>query len=133
MTEPAEPSTVFDQIGADNLRRVVAAFYRQVPEDDVLGPLYPPDDLAGAEERLRDFLLFRCGGVTRYLETRGHPKLRMRHAPFVIPQPVRDRWVLLMDRAMDEVQLPASADAVLRRFLHETATFLINRSNFTKP
>ena len=129
MTEPAEPSTVFDQIGAENLHRIVAAFYRQVPDDDVLGPLYPLEDLVGAEERLRDFLLFRCGGVTRYLETRGHPKLRMRHAPFAIPPQVRDRWVVLMDRALDEVELPPSADAVLRRFLHETATFLINRTD----
>lgn len=127
MTEPAEPSTVFDQIGVENLSRVVAAFYRQVPSDELLGPLYPPDDLAGAEQRLRDFLLFRCGGDSRYLETRGHPQLRMRHAPFAIAKPSRDRWVQLMDRALDEVQLPAEADAVLRRFLHETATFLINR------
>ena len=126
MSEPAEPSTVFDEIGADKLRDLVAAFYRQVPGDDLLGPLYPPDDLAGAEERLRDFLLFRCGGETRYLETRGHPRLRMRHAPFRVTQAVRDRWVQLMDRALDEVGLPPRADDVLRRFLHETASFLMN-------
>jgi hemoglobin len=129
MTEPAEPSMIWDQTGAENLARVVAAFYRQVPGDDLLGPLYPPDDFAGAEERLRDFLLFRCGGDDRYLETRGQPRLRMRHAPFAIAKPLRDRWVELMDRALDEVGLPAEADAVLRRFLHETATFLINRSD----
>jgi hemoglobin len=127
MTEPAEPSAVFEQIGAERLAGVVAAFYRQVPNDPLLGPLYPPDDLAGAETRLRDFLLFRCGGDPRYLQTRGHPKLRMRHAPFVVTPALRDRWVQLMDRALDEATLVPEADAVLRRFLHETATFLINR------
>ncbi|MDX1965720.1 MAG: globin [Planctomycetaceae bacterium] len=123
---PAEPSNVFDQFGAEGLTRLVAAFYRQVPQDDLLGPLYPPHDLAGAEERLRDFLIFRCGGSSRYLETRGHPRLRMRHGPFVIGPALRNRWVELMDRALDEVAFPPAADDELRRFLHETATFLIN-------
>ncbi|OYW21665.1 MAG: hemin transporter [Planctomycetales bacterium 12-60-4] len=126
MTAPAEPSTVFDQFGAAGLARLVAAFYRQVPQDDLLGPLYPPEDLAGAEERLCDFLIFRCGGSSRYLETRGHPRLRMRHGPFVIGSAMRNRWVALMDRALDEVAFPPDADAELRRFLHDTATFLIN-------
>jgi hemoglobin len=126
MPEHAEPSRVYAEIGPEKLGAIVAAFYRQVPGDDLLGPLYPPDDLAGAEERLREFLLFRCGGVSRYLETRGHPRLRMRHAPFRITPAVRDRWVQLMDRALDETALAPEADAVLRRFLHETATFLMN-------
>jgi hemoglobin len=126
MSEPAEPSRVYAEIGPEKLATIVAAFYRQVPGDDLLAPLYPPDDLAGAEERLRDFLLFRCGGESRYLETRGHPRLRMRHAPFRITPAVRDRWVQLMDRALDELKLSPTADDVLRRFLHETATFLMN-------
>jgi hemoglobin len=103
MSEHAEPSTVYAEIGPEKLGAIVAAFYRQVPGDDLLAPLYPPDVLAGAEDRLRDFLLFRCGGTARYLETRGHPKLRMRHAPFRITPAVRDRWVQLMDRALDEL------------------------------
>jgi len=123
---PAEPSEVFAEIGAERLVRLVAAFYRQVPQDDLLGPLYPPEDLAGAEERLRDFLLFRVGGSERYLATRGHPRLRMRHAPFRISSRERDRWVRLMDAALDECDAPLAAKEVLRRFLHETATFLIN-------
>jgi hemoglobin len=127
MAEPAEPSAVFELIGAERLAGIVADFYRQIPSDPLLGPLYPPDDLAGAEERLRDFLLFRCGGDARYLVTRGHPRLRMRHAPFAIPRELRNRWVQLMDRALDQAGLVPEADAVLRRFLHETATFLINR------
>lgn len=130
MTDAAEPSVVFDQIGAERLTELVAAFYRQVPGDPVLGPMYPPHDLAGAEERLRDFLICRCGGSTRYLETRGHPRLRMRHAPFVIGPTARDRWLLLMERALQEVALPPAAADVLWRFLQQTAHFL---QNATEP
>jgi hemoglobin len=119
---------VYLSIGEDGFARLVRAFYAQVPGDDVLGPMYPPDDLHGAEERLRDFLIGRFGGPPRYIEQRGHPRLRMRHAPFVIDQTARDRWVMLMDRALNEARLPDDATSVLREFLHATATFMINRS-----
>jgi hemoglobin len=89
--------------------------------------MYPHDDLAGAEERLRDFLIFRFGGSTRYLERRGHPRLRARHAPFHIDSAARDRWLTLMERALDQTALPPEADALLRAFFRNTATFLINR------
>ncbi len=62
---------IYPLIGEDGFRRLVAAFYRQVPQDELLGPMYPRHDLAGAEERLREFLIFRFGGPQRYLETRG--------------------------------------------------------------
>jgi hemoglobin len=115
-------------IGEDGFARLVRAFYAQVPEDDVLGPMYPAHDLPGAEERLRDFLVGRFGGPTRYIEQRGHPRLRMRHAPFAIDEAARNRWVTLMDRALDEARLPEDASSVLREFLHAMATFMINRS-----
>ena len=118
---------VYDRIGEDGFARLVRAFYRQVPMDDVLGPMYPPADLDGAEERLRDFLIGRFGGPQRYIEQRGHPRLRARHAPFVIDQRARDRWMTLMTSALDETALPADADAVLRQFFETTATFMINR------
>ena len=118
---------VYRAIGEDGFRRLVAAFYRQVPGDDILGPMYPNDDLHGAEERLRDFLVFRFGGPQRYIEQRGHPRLRMRHAPFAVNQAARDRWVALMDRALAEAQLPPDADEALRRFFESTATFMMNR------
>jgi hemoglobin len=114
-------------IGEDGFARLVRAFYAQVPEDDVLGPMYPAHDLPGAEERLRDFLVGRFGGPTRYIEQRGHPRLRMRHAPFAIDEAARNRWVTLMDRALDEARLPEDASSVLREFLHAMATFMINR------
>ena len=118
---------VFKQIGEDGFARLVQAFYRQVPDDDILGPMYPPQDLAGAELRLRDFLIGRFGGPQRYIEQRGHPRLRARHAPFAINQLARDRWVTLMTRALDETALPQDADYVLREFFQTTATFMMNR------
>jgi hemoglobin len=117
---------VFAEIGEDGFARLVRAFYAQVPADDILGPMYPADDLAGAEARLRDFLVGRFGGPMRYVEQRGHPRLRMRHAPFAVDQRARDRWMSLMTTALDEAALPAASDAVLRAFFDATATFMIN-------
>ena len=114
-------------IGEEGFARLVAAFYRQIPQDDVLGPMYKGRDLTGAEQRLRDFLVYRFGGPERYIEMRGHPRLRMRHAPFVVDQAARDRWVQLMGRAFEEAQLPVDAEKLLRGFLEATATFMINR------
>jgi hemoglobin len=118
---------VYLTIGEDGFARLVRAFYAQVPGDDVLGPMYPSHDLQGAEERLRDFLIGRFGGPPRYIEQRGHPRLRMRHAPFTIDAAARNRWVTLMDRALDETRLPDDAALLLREFFHSTATFMINR------
>jgi hemoglobin len=118
---------VYDVIGEAGFTRLVGAFYAQVPTDDILGPMYPHDDLAGAEERLRDFLVFRFGGSTRYIERRGHPRLRARHAPFQINAAARERWVTLMERALDQAALAPEAAAILRAFFRDTATFLINR------
>ncbi len=119
---------VYARIGESGFTRLVAAFYHQVPADPILGPMYPPEDMAGAEARLRNFLVFRFGGPPTYIEERGHPRLRMRHAPFAIGGAARDRWVELMDNALAEAQLPEEVDEVLRTFFHNTATFLINRA-----
>ena len=118
---------VFETIGEEGFERLIRAFYAQVPGDPILGPMYPKDDLAGAEERLRDFLIGRFGGPQRYIERRGHPRLRMRHAPFAVDRPARDRWMALMTRALDQAALPAESDRLLRHFFEETTTFLMNR------
>lgn len=122
---------IFGHVGEDGFRRLVAAFYRQVPGDEILGPMYRTldggSDMAGAEERLRDFLIFRFGGPQDYLVKRGHPRLRMRHAPFAVNQAARDRWMQLMDNAFAEAALPAEAAAALRTFFDGFATFMINR------
>lgn len=118
---------LYSMIGEEGFARLVTAFYRQVPDDDILGRMYPSDDLQGAEDRLRDFLIGRFGGPQRYIERRGHPRLRMRHAPFSIDQVARDRWMALMDKAFVEAALPADAEQFLRGFLAQTATFMINQ------
>jgi hemoglobin len=118
---------VYARIGEDGFARLVRAFYAQVPGDAILGPMYPADDLAGAEARLRDFLVGRFGGPNRYIEQRGHPRLRMRHLPFAIDRAARDRWVELMDHALDTAAIEAPARALLREFLHGMATFMMNR------
>lgn len=127
-TPPLDEGLVYARIGEDGFARLVRAFYAQVPADDILGPMYPADDLAGAEERLRDFLVGRFGGPPRYMEQRGHPRLRMRHMPFAIDATGRNRWVTLMDRALVEAALPDDAVAVLQPFFHHMASFMINRA-----
>jgi hemoglobin len=117
---------VFAAIGEPGIARVVAAFYSRVPQDEVLGPMYPPEDLAGAEQRLRDFLIYRFGGPERYLEERGHPRLRARHGRFAIDQRARDRWMELMTAALADAQLPDDVAIVMRTFLDGIATFLMN-------
>jgi hemoglobin len=122
-----ELEDIYDRIGEEGFARLVSRFYAQVPEDDILGPMYPKDDLQGAEVRLREFLIGRCGGPPRYVEQRGHPRLRMRHAPFTINQAARDRWMQLMNRAIDQADLPPDVTPLLREFLDGVATFMINR------
>lgn len=119
---------VMRECGEDGIRRMVGSFYRRVREDDLLGPMYPENDWAGAEERLAEFLLFRLGASTRYVETRGHPRLRMRHAPFRIGEAERDRWIQLMAAAMDETRVPETARAFLDPFFAQVADFMRNQA-----
>ena len=119
--------SLYALIGEDGFERLTQAFYAQVQGDEILGPMYPAEELAAAQERLRDFLVGRFGGPPRYIEQRGHPRLRMRHMPFAIDQRARDRWMELMSRSLDQVNLPVEAENLLRRFFEDTATFMINR------
>jgi len=122
-----EDHEVYAAIGEDGFARLTSGFYRRVTQDDILGPMYGDHDLAGAEGRLREFLIFRFGGPARYIESRGHPRLRMRHARFPIDQAARDRWLRLMTTALDDADLPDEPKAALRGFLDEVSTFLINQ------
>ena len=129
--------TLYARVGEEGFTRLIRAFYRQIPDDDILGPMYrmaegeeagtAAERMAAAEERLRDFLIFRFGGPQRYIERRGHPALRMRHVRFAVDKAARDRWVQLMDKALDEVGLDPEITAILREFLGNVATFLINK------
>ena len=122
-----EDYEVFEAIGEEGFTRLVSGFYKQVPSDDILGPMYPPAGLAGAEQRLRDFLVGRFGGPARYVEQRGHPRLRMRHAPFPITEAARNRWLRLMTKSLDEAAFPREVDDMLRGFFDAVSTMMINK------
>ncbi len=114
-------------LGDEGLTRLVAAFYQRVRTDEVIGPMYPPDDWENAERRLRDFLIYRFGGSDRYLQERGHPRLRGRHMPFNIGVKERDRWLDLMGAAMKETNVPEEAVPTLAAFFAQIADFMRNR------
>ena len=115
------------RVGDAPFAGLVAAFYRGVRTDDLLGPMYPPDDWDNAEARLRGFLVQRCGGPDDYSRQRGHPRLRMRHLPFAIDAAARDRWLELMDAALAESAFSEADRNDLRRFFVMVATHMINR------
>ena len=94
--------------------------------DPLLRPLYPEDDLAGAERRLRLFLEQYFGGPAVYAQERGHPRLRMRHMPFQIGRAERDAWISAMRGALDEAGVPEPERAALLAYFENTATFMIN-------
>lgn len=106
---------------------LVAAFYKRVRNDELISPMYPANDWDGAEKRLRDFLIYRFGGSDRYITERGHPRLRMRHAPFEIGVAQRDRWLALMGEAMEETNVPVLIKNELSSFFEQTAEFMRNR------
>ena len=121
-----DEAAIYSLIGEEGFARLVGAFYRQVPTDDILGKMYPREDLAGAEQRLRDFLIYRFGGPQRYIEERGHPRLRARHMPFQIDRAARDNWMRLMSNAFAEAKLPMDVEQHLRTFFEQMSTFMIN-------
>ena len=122
-----EISALYSQVGEDKLRAMVAAFYRRVRSDDLIGPMYPPDDWEGAEKRLADFIVYRLGGPQTYLEERGHPRLRGRHMPFAIGEAERDRWLDLMGQSMLEAEIPAEQAPIMGAFFAQIADMMRNR------
>jgi Truncated hemoglobins len=104
MEETTEPISFYQAVGGEQtFRRLVASFYRRVAGDPALRAVYPSKDLGPAEEHLRLFLIQYWGGPRTYDERRGHPRLRMRHAHFVIGETERDAWLRHMRAALDEV------------------------------
>lgn len=112
--------------GYETIRRIVARFYAGVATDEVLRPMYPEADLGPAEERFRDFLAQYWGGPTTYSEQRGHPRLRMRHAPFAVDSEARDRWLAHFRAGLDEVELTPEQDARFWEYVTHAASFMIN-------
>ncbi len=108
----------YDAIGGhETFRRLVARFYEGVATDPALRPMYPEEDLGPAAERLLMFLEQYWGGPKTYQEQRGHPRLRMRHAPYEIDEAARDAWLRHMRDAMDELKLPPEHDDQLWEYL----------------
>jgi hemoglobin len=105
----------------------VHRFYELVADDPELRPVYPAQDLGPAEEHLRLFLIQYWGGPQTYNELRGHPRLRMRHARFVIGEAERDAWLRHMRTALDELALDEALDARLWDYLIMAAHSLVNR------
>lgn len=118
--------TVYGQIGPEGFQRLVDGFYRRVADDSLLRAMYPEADLQPAARRLRLFLEQFFGGPHTYSEERGHPRLRMRHAPYTIDETARDVWVRHMLAALTEADIPEPAHSTLRAYFERTATFMIN-------
>ena len=122
-----EENEVYAQAGSQGFEQLVHAFYSKVPGDPILGPMYPKHEMQAAEQRLRDYLIYRFGGPQTYVEQRGHPRLRGRHMPFAITQAARDRWMELMSAALVESSFPELAQPVVFAFFDHMSTFMINR------
>jgi hemoglobin len=121
------PLSFYDEIGGhDTFVRLVDAFYRGVADDEVLKPMYPEEDLGPAKVRLTMFLEQYWGGPTTYSDQRGHPRLRMRHAPFHVNPDARDRWLAHMRSAVDELKLPPLHEATLWDYLQRAAFAMVN-------
>jgi hemoglobin len=112
--------------GEPTFRRIVARFYTEVAADAVLMALYPEEDLGPAQERLTLFLMQYWGGPTTYSDERGHPRLRMRHAPFRIGPHERDAWLRAMRIAVDEAGLTQAHREQLWSYLESTANHMVN-------
>jgi hemoglobin len=113
--------------GTPFFESLVARFYAAVATDPILRPVYPEADLAPATRRLTLFLIQYWGGPTTYDDERGHPRLRMRHAPFAIGPAERDRWLQHMRAAIAELAPPPDVVAALERYIATAAEAMRNR------
>jgi len=123
----ARPDSFYEAVGgAPTFAFITRRFYEQVAEDDLLRQMYPEEDLGPAEVRLRMFLEQYWGGPTTYSETRGHPRLRMRHVPYRVTPTARDRWLAFMTVAVKEARLAPLHEATLLDYLERAAYSLVN-------
>jgi hemoglobin len=127
VSDTGSPISFYDQVGGHAFfERFVDVFYAGIADDPVLRPMYPEEDLGPARDRMLLFLEQYWGGPTTYSEQRGHPRLRMRHASFHVDPDARDRWLLHMRRAVDEVDLPPILEATLWDYLSRAAQAMVN-------
>ncbi len=130
----AMSDTFYDAVGGEpTFRRLVERFYAGVAGDPDLRPLYPEADLAPAAERLQMFLEQYWGGPHTYSDQRGHPRLRMRHAPFPVTPKARDSWLRHMRDALDGLELAAHHEAQLWGYLQTAADMMVNTPDDGDP
>lgn len=131
MTSPEQPESMYHAVGGeDTFRRLVRGFYAQVPGDDILGPMYPADDMAGAEDRLLWFLSQYWGGPRTYQKQRGNPMLRRRHFPFEIDPAAAERWLKLMGRSLAQIDsdtIDEHQRAAIWNHMERVAYMMINK------
>jgi hemoglobin len=119
--------TFYEEIGGEEtIRAIVHRFYEGVATDEVLRPMYPEEDLGPAEDRFALFLMQYWGGPTEYSDTRGHPRLRMRHAPFAVTPAAAGRWLVHFRAALDQVGLTPEQDARFWDYVTHAAQFMVN-------
>lgn len=119
--------TFYDEIGGyPTIAKIVDRFYEGVATDEVLRPLYPEEDLGPAAERFTLFLVQYWGGPTTYSDNRGHPRLRMRHAPFAVTPLARDHWLKHFRAGLDEANLTPEQDAKFWDYVTHAAQFMVN-------
>lgn len=122
-----ESSSFFEQVGGHaTFHKLTTVFYEGVATDPVLKPMYPEDDMEGARERLQLFLEQYWGGPTTYSDTRGHPRLRMRHMPFHINPVARERWLAHMTDAVNAVNLSPLHHEEMMDYVTRAATAMVN-------
>ena len=123
----SEEISFYEAVGGEpTFRKLVDRFYEGIATDPLLRPMYPEGDLGPASDRMRLFLMQYWGGPTTYSEERGHPRLRMRHAPFVVDAAARDAWLTHMRAAVDSLDLPAERHDQLWQDLERAAYFMVN-------
>lgn len=119
-------TTFYDEIGGEVIAGIVARFYQGVATDEVLRPMYPEEDLAPAQERFTLFLQQYWGGPTTYSDRRGHPRLRMRHAPFLVTPTAAQHWLRHFRAALDDAPLTAEQDTRFWDYITHAAQFMVN-------
>ena len=129
-TDNGPPETVYALVGEQFFVELVERFYDGVASDALLRPLYPSQDLTDAKARLCGFLVQYWGGPADYSATRGHPRLRIRHAPYVIGEPQRDAWLahmtLAVDEAVDNYGFPPALAQIFHDYFGNAATHMVN-------
>ncbi|HEX6247533.1 MAG TPA: globin [Nocardioidaceae bacterium] len=125
--DQSSAATFYEEIGGmPTIAKIVDRFYEGVATDELLRPMYPEEDLGPAAERLTLFLAQYWGGPTTYSDNRGHPRLRMRHAPFAVSPAAKDRWLHHFRAGLDTANLTPEQDEKFWAYAEHAAQFMVN-------